>query len=468
MTAARLVVWTDEECRRVHEAALGVLVETGVEVKWAPARELFAAAGARIDDTRVRLDAAAVERALASAPRSWTVRSRGRDEIIELRDGETYFGTGSDCLYVRDPDTHERRRILLDDVEGMAALCETLPDIDFVMSMGLPADVPQEVDDVSAALAMLKGTRKPLMVAPRNGFVLPHLKDMCNAAGGADSLMIYAMPAPPLQHDKDGLSKVAACAELEIPIIYASAPNCGTTAPRSIAAASVLNEAEVLSGLVLHQQVRPGAPFVYGTGVGAMDMRAMTEAYCVPESMLGQAAQCDLARWHGLPSFNYAGFSDSKTLDGQWAAECAWTALAGGLSRSTLLHDVGYLESGLQSSYESILFGAEMCGFARAYMKDVATDDEALALDEIAAIGPGGTFLATKHTRRHTRDFWLGSLIDRTMHDRWVTNGSLRLLERLEARVAELRAAPRGFALDTAVVAEIEAIMARAGEEREA
>ena len=130
----------------------------------------------------------------------------------------------------------------------------------------------------------------------------------------------------------------------------------------------------------------------------------MTEAYCVPESMLAQSAQSDLARWYGLPSFNYAGFSDSKTLDGQWASECAWSALAGGLSRATILHDVGFLESGMQSSYESIVFGDEMCGFTRAYMKDVATDDYAIDLDEIMAIGPGGNYLVEQvHAQAHAR-----------------------------------------------------------------
>ena len=466
MSSARIIVWTDDDCRRIHEATLTLLEQTGVEAKYQPALDAFAAAGARVDGTRVRIDRGLVEKAIESAPRTWEVRSRGRDEVIELKDGNSYFGTGSDCIYVRDPETGQRRRILNADIEGLAALSEVLPNIDFVMSMGLPGDVPQEVDDVSAVAAMLRGTRKPLMVAPRNGFVMGHIKEMCAAAGGAESLMIYAMPAPPLQHDRDGLSKVMACAELNVPIAYASAPNCGTTGPRTMAGSAVIGGAEQLSGLVLSQHVNPGAPYMYGTGVGAMDMRTMTEAYCVPESMLAQSAQCDLARWYGLPSFNYAGFSDSKALDGQWASECAWSALAGGLSRATILHDVGFLDAGMQSSYESILFGDEMVGFTRAYMKDVATDDYAIDLDEIMAVGPGGNCLSSKYTRRHTRDFWIGSLIDRTMHDRWESEGAKTLNDRLSERVAELRAAERAFALTDAQAAEVEAIKERAGAER--
>ena len=148
MSAARITVWSEDDCRRVHEATLKVLAETGIDVRYEPALEVFAAAGGRVDGFRVRLDAAAIDKALGSAPRTWTVRSRGRDEALELRNGNTYFGTGSDCLFYRDPESGERRRVRNADIEEMAALCEKLPHLDFVMSMGLPEDAPLEIDDL--------------------------------------------------------------------------------------------------------------------------------------------------------------------------------------------------------------------------------------------------------------------------------------------------------------------------------
>ena len=264
MSAARITVWSEDDCRRVHEATLNVLAETGIDVRYEPALEVFAAAGGRVDGSRVRLDAAVVDKALASAPRTWTVRSRGRDEALELRNGNTYFGTGSDCLYYRDPDSGERRRVRSADIEEMAALCEQLPHLDFVMSMGLPEDAPLEIDDLSAVAAMLAGTRKPLMVATRNGGVVKAVKDMCAAAGAPDSFMIYAMPAPPLMHDRDGLTKLSACAEHDVPVIWAPAPNAGSTGPRSIAGTVVVGNAEVLAGLVYHQQIKPGGALRLG------------------------------------------------------------------------------------------------------------------------------------------------------------------------------------------------------------
>jgi trimethylamine---corrinoid protein Co-methyltransferase len=341
---ASLSVWDDEACTRVHDATLKVLSETGVAVHYDAGLDLYRKLGARVDGDRVRLDAELVEQALRTAPRHWPLESRGRGGALDLADGNVFFGTGSDCLYHRDVRTGERRRVRLADVESMAALCEKLPQVDFVMSMGLPEDVPHTVDDLAPVAAMMAGTRKPLVVAPRGGEVLDAIAEMAAACGAARSFAIYAMPSPPLMHDRDALSKLVRCAELRVPLVYAPAPNCGTTAPRSVTAAVVVGNAEVLSGLVLHQFVNAGAPFVYGVGAGAMDMSTGTEVYAMPEPFLAQQLGCDLARHYGLPSFSYAACADAKSLDEQWAAEAAFTALAGGLSRATLLHDVGYLE----------------------------------------------------------------------------------------------------------------------------
>ena len=467
MNSARLVIWNDDACRRVHEATLEVLVETGVEVKYAPALQYFARAGAFVQDTRVRIPAGLVDKALASAPRTWQLKPRGGDtRPLVLDAGHSYFGTGSDVLYISDPETHERRRVRKADVEGLAALCERLPHIDFVMSMGLPEDVPQAVDDLAQMDAMLRGTRKPLLVAPRDGHVVGTLKDMAALAGEARSFGIYAMPVPPLSFDEDGASKVIAAAQHAVPCIWAPSPSAGTTAPASISAVIVVANAEVLAGLVLSQAVQPGAPFVWGAGVGAMNMRTMVEVYSSAQVYQGHQAQCDLARWYGLPSFAYAGHSDAKMLDGQWTAEAALTTMLGALSQATLLHDVGYLESGLQGSYESVLLGDHLISYARAFMSELPVHDEALALDEIDAVGPGGNHLARPYTRAHFREIWQSDLFDTTPHDRWQAAGAATLLDRLRARVAALRAEPRAFRLGAEVTAGLDRILAEAEAQR--
>lgn len=168
----------------------------------------------------------------------------------------------------------------------------------------------------------------------------------------------------------------------------------------------IVGNAEVLSGLVLRQAIKSGAPFIYGAGFSAMDMRTSTNPYGAPESFMGHQASCDLARYYGLPSFAHAAVSDSKLFDEQLAAEEALTAVVGALSRATLLHDVGYLETGMQNSYESIVLGDELVGWAKAFMREVLVDNESMALDEIHQVGPGGNHLARPLARRKYREFW--------------------------------------------------------------
>ena len=175
--------------------------------------------------------------------------------------------------------------------------------------------------------------------------------------------------------------------------------------------------------------------------------------------LLGDQAACDLAHWYGLPSWSYAGCSDSKLLDEQWALEAALATLLGGLSRATLLHDVGYLESGIQSSYEALVLGNEIIEWVKRFMAEVAVDAEALAVDEIKLAGPGGNHLGRPMTRRNYRRFDHPPLFDQSVHDRWLARGGTTLKQRVHEKTRELLAAKPLFTLDPATAARIDELV---------
>ena len=206
--------------------------------------------------------------------------------------------------------------------------------------------------------------------------------------------------------------------------------------------------------------MKPGAPFVYGTAFGVLDMALTVETYAAPEQLLTDHVGCEMAEFYGLPSFYYGAVSDSKVLDPQWAAESALTALLGAFSRGTLLHDVGYLESGMQSSHESIVLGDEVAGFARAILRQMPFDDEGLAVDEILLAGPGGNHLARKYTRRHYREMWRPSLFERATYDRWMEeSGGKDCMQKVREKVESLLAEPRAEQLDAATSARLDEIV---------
>ena len=436
-----------EGCQAIHAVTLRLLQDTGVEVQHDEMLGVLRAAGAKVEGSRVRMPAALVDEALASAPRHIALASRGAAPAMDLTAGPVYYGTGSDCIFVLGPGARDRRTGVLADVEEMAALQERLTNIDFVLSMVHPHELPARVAPVAQFAAMLRGTSKPLIMVPEDAAHFEVFNEMAAACGAADSWAIYAMPTPPLTHGKESTDRLIGCARRGIPMIYASAFLPGATAPASVAGCVVLANAEMLSGLVISELANPGAPFVYGVAQGWMEPRLGHIVYCGPEEMAAQQASADMARHYGLPSFGNGGCSDSLMLDEQWAFEAGMTLLTAAQSGVTLLHDIGYVASGTASSYETMVVADELVGWVKAYLSGVTIDEESLAVAEISAVGPGGTHLGRKYSRQHLRDFFRPRLISQDSFESWQGAGAPSLLERAAERTRELRTSERTYRL---------------------
>jgi trimethylamine--corrinoid protein Co-methyltransferase len=448
-----------EGCEAVHRATLELLAGTGVEVQHEEALALLAGAGARVEGSRVRMPAALVDDALMAAPRSFTLTSRGAGPALDLFSGPVYYGTGSDCIVVLGPGAKDRRTGVLADVEEMAALQEKLANIDFVLSMVHPHELPAHQAPLAQFAAMLRGTAKPLIMVPEDARHLEVFNEMAAACGAADSWAIYAMPTPPLTHGKESTDRLVGCARLGVPMIYASAFLPGATAPASVAGCVVLANAEMLSGLVISDLANAGAPFVYGAAQGWMEPRSGHIVYCGPEEMAAQQGSADMARHYGLPSFGGGGCSDSLMLDEQWGFETGMTLLTAAQSGITLLHDIGYVASGTASSYETMVVGDELVGWVKAYLGGVTIDEESLAVAEIAAAGPGGTHLSRKYSRQHLRDFFRPRLISQDSFESWETAGAPSLLDRAAERTRELRASERAYQPTDEALRELERLV---------
>jgi trimethylamine--corrinoid protein Co-methyltransferase len=257
------------------------------------------------------------------------------------------------------------------------------------------------------------------------------------AAGGLDTLrlnptlLLYSEPSTPLKHSETATGKLLYMAEQALPIVHSPAPMMGGTAPVTLAGGLALGNAEVLSSLVMHQLKRPGAPFVYGSGLHHMDMKTTISVYGAPEFQLARVAVAEMGRFYGLPTWGYAGHSDSCAMDEQAAADATFSVLVALLAGNNLVHDVGYLEAGLTTSPEMIVFTAETIAMMRRFMEGMAVDAEQVALEVIHQVGPGGDFLTAQHTLKHFRELWQPTLFDRRRAEDWIASGSKRLGQRL-------------------------------------
>ncbi|MCZ7552915.1 MAG: trimethylamine methyltransferase family protein [Anaerolineales bacterium] len=188
----------------------------------------------------------------------------------------------------------------------------------------------------------------------------------------------------------------------------------------------VMSLAEILSSLVVHQLRKPGAPFVFGAGIHHMDMKSMQICYASPEFQLTKAAIAELGRWYGLPTWGYAGCSDAKIMDEQAAVEATLSVIMAKLSGANLIHDVGYMESGLTTSFEMIVLTDELVAMTDNLIKGIEVNETTLLVDEIDRVGPGGSFLDSPVTLERFRDYWFPGLLDRRVRHQWLKKAVFR------------------------------------------
>ena len=420
-----------QDCLRIHQASLKILHQTGIQVFQAEATQLLKNAGANIRDDRIRIAPTLVEGALATVPESFNLYARGSEQIAMVLDGEhVYFGPGSDTLHYLDPRDGRRRDFQRADVADCARVCDALPEINFAMSMGVPVDVPGEVYYRHQFATLIRNTTKPIVAVCNDREDLEVITGMAAAAaGGVERLekypyfLIYSEPSTPLQHSLEATDKLLFCARHSIPITHSPAPMMGGTAPVTLAGAVALGNAELLSSLVIHQLKNPGAPFLYGHGVHNLDMKTMISVYGSPEFQLARIMAAEMGRFYHLPVWGYAGHSDSKVLDGQAAADAQMQIMVALLAKTNLNHDIGYLEAGLTHSPEYMVLADEIIAQTRVLVGGVRLDDEALALEVIDQVGPGGEFMSHDHTLAHWRELWNPRLYDRQRLDRWEESG---------------------------------------------
>ncbi len=432
-----------EKCKKIHAASLEILERVGVRLELEDAVKLLKKAGAKVkNDKMICVPPELVEKALRTAPKVVTLHDRNGQPVMPIQGRSCFYGPGSDCLNIIDHLDGKRRKAQLSDIVGGVILCDALEHIDFVMSMVLPSDVDTTIADRYQMETMLSYTSKPLIFVTYEYGGCVDCVEMAEAvAGGSASLQekpniaCYINVISGLLHNKDALQKLLYLSSRNIPVLYIPSSTGGVTSPITPAGSLAMDYAGVLAGVVLSQLQREGAPIIIpGMAPGQLDMRTLISTYCEPERGQGQS----MAHFYGLPMFSLGGASEAKVVDQQAAAEASLTLMSETLAGGNIIHDLGYLESGLTFSFVHLLICTEIVSWIKGFLKDIPVDKEALALDVIAEKGFDGQYLDTEHTRTHFRDRWYPNLFERKTYDAWANDGEKTLLQRAGERVGKI------------------------------
>jgi trimethylamine---corrinoid protein Co-methyltransferase len=452
---------TGDHCELIHHQSLELLRSTGVRVFHDGALTLLRQTGEVhiVDDNRVHFQPGLVEWALRQPPSTIALCKRGSDEVLAPLEGRRVsFGTGSDCLTYVDPANDERRPFTRRDVIDCVHVVDACPELQFCMSMGVFGQQPFR----EQFALMLQHTSKPIVFVCHDRADTEAIIAMASAAAGgierlrrSPSLLIYTEPSSPLRHSFTAVDKLLYMAEQGLPVVHSPAPVQGGTAAVTLAGALVMANAEILSGLVMHQLQRRGAPWVYGSGMHQLDMSTTISVYTSPEFVLARTAVAEMGRYYHLPTWGYAGDVNSCVVDEQAASEATFSIMAALLAGNNLTHDIGYAESGKTTSPELIVLCDEIISMLRHFTAGVSFSANDLAMDTMREVGPDGDYLSADHTYRNFRGMWRPALFSRLGGQAWAERGKRRLGAVLRDRTLAVIDSHQPEPLPDAVLAEI-------------
>jgi len=443
MTSAHYARLGPQEREKIHMATLEILERVGVDVHDEKARTLLVKGGAKADGIRVRVPEYRVEKALSLTPRRMTLYNRNDQVAIRAWGYNTYYGGGSDCLNILDHRTGQRRRAVLQDVKDAVLVQDALPQIDFVMSMVLPEDTDPNIYDRYQMEVMLNNTTKPIV------FVSPDFEgckaavEMCEiVAGGVDSFQqrpfatCYINVTSGLVANEEALQKCMYLAEKGLPLLYIPLNAAGVNSPATTAGCMASMNAGILLGIVLAQLVREGTPVaVPGWNGGPYNLKTMVGNYVLADE---QGVSTEMGKYYNLPVFGLGGSTDSKVLDQQCGLETTISLTTALIHGANIVHDIGFMDSGLQASLQLMVIADDFIGFLRAATAGIVVNDETLALDVIEELGPTGDYLSHEHTMKHFREPYYSRLADKGVYAQWLEKGGTTMEQRAAKEVEKI------------------------------
>lgn len=470
--APRFQLLSEEKMQRIHDAALSLLTDPGIQITTAPARELLLDAGCTLhDDDVVQIPERLVTEALATAPSTWTLFDRTGEPAAVMNEGRTHFGVGVTSLYYEDPATGAVDDFTLEDIAEVARLTDALDHLSFLATPGVvrpTADMRVELANQYEFIAMSSNTTKPLMVLTADGPSLSDVLDMAEIIAGSPEALrerpfvaAYLNSVTPLMMNVETLDKLLLCADRGTPVAVQSAPNIGATTPVSVAGTLALTSAETLAGLVIAQLRAPGTPYLSGAMPMVMDMRSGEVTAGGSPGFLAYLGGIEMAHWWGLPCVGDGGSTDAKVPDEQAGYEIGATLQLDILAAPDLCFDAGAMEMGLTHSAVLMTMVDEMVSETLDFLDGVPVTDDTLVLDAIREVGIGGHFLGHPHTLEHFRDLWTPELADWRSRRDWEAEGALTYRERARERTLALLAEHQPKTLDDDTLASMREVIER-------
>ena len=439
----------DELIEKIICEARELLCKLGVEVHNKEILSVLQDQGAKVDGTgfHVLLTDEIIDRTLKTAPDSFKLYDVLGNETHDFTGYNVYFTPGSAALNVLDYETNRIRKPKTDDYVKYAKLMSRLDHIASQATAFIPADVHEKISDSYRLYLSLVFCEKPVVTGAFTIEAFDIMKDLQVAIRGAEEelakkpLTIFSCcPTSPLKWSDVTSQNLVDCARYSIPVEFVSMPLSGFMAPVTLVGTLIQHTAETLSGVVVSQLVRPGAPVLYGGSPAIFDVRYETTPMGAVETMMIDCAYNEIGKYLGIPTQAYISLSDAKQLDAQSGLESSMGATLAALSGINNVSGPGMLDFESCQSLEKLVLDNEICGMVLRMVKGIEPKEDFPSLPRFEELLKEKHLLISKHTLRYLKEeFYLpGFVIDRATRTRWQEEGGSTLSERAHTEAEEL------------------------------
>ncbi|MTI42260.1 trimethylamine--corrinoid protein Co-methyltransferase [Roseibium hamelinense] len=465
-----------DELESIHQSSLTVLKEIGIDFLHDEARAMLKTAGADVapNSERVRFDPVLVEELVSKAPAEFTVHARNSAHNLKIGGDYIAFSCVASAPNAQDRDSG-RRPGNQQDYRNFLKLAQFFNIIHCVMGYPVePVDIHASVRHLDCVSDMVRMTDKVFHIyslgKERNldGLEITRIgMGLSNEEfRRTPSVVSIINTSSPLRLDTpmlQGLIEMANAGQVSVITPFTLS---GAMAPVTVAGALVLQNAEALAGLAFTQLVKPGAPVIYGGFTSNVDMKSGSPAFGTPEYVKAALVGGQLARRYELP-YRSSGVCAANTVDYQAALETTlseWGAINGG--GNLIKHAAGWLEGGLSAGFEKFIADVDLLQMLAEYLTPLDVSPEALAIDAIRDVGPGGHFFGTQHTQDRYKDaFYAPILSDWRNYETWAEAGSPTAYDKANILYKKALEAYQSPSLDPAIGEELDAFVAKRKEE---
>jgi len=457
---------TDDLADRIIDEARDLLCELGMEIRNPRALQLLGDNGARVDLSaqHARFTADLIDKALATAPPSFTLYDAHGRQTHDLGGDRVHFTPGSSAIRYLDPETGRMRQPTTADYVRYAKVVAQLPDISAQSTAFIPGDVPGAVQDSYRLFLGLKHCAKPVVTGSFSIGGLAVMQDLLLAVRGTEEelrakpLAIFSCaPTTPLQWSETTSRNLLDCAAAGIPVEIPTMPLAGFTSPVTVAGTLAQHAAETMSGVILAQLISPGAKVLYGGSPAPFDIRFETTPMGAAETWLLDAGLNEIGKRLGLPTQAYIALSDAKGLDAQAGLETGMGAVVAVLSGINSISGPGMLDFENCQSVEKLVVDHEIAGLALRLGRGVTPRDDFPIRPRIEELLEEGHLLISDHSMKNlaAEHHFPGLVIERANQSRWLEEGGRSLAERARSTADGLESSWQPPGLDAAVEADL-------------